>query len=351
MRFDRPNKLSKDYLRQIERSLVDSTKVRGARVVRSGGKLSINVPRRRGSGRSSLGYRFAILVNATPNETIFDNHLVCRLYDPLTGTVGDTDIKVAKPFHLWRDLFDGETIEYADGSSVTYAYDDADFGMVRTADDGVIDEWEEWIQPFYYDGSIIRILPVPTLAVEPLATYEGQATFGGATPTRVTRPSGSWITDGFYVGATIVVSGTASNDGSYVVETVGATAMTVEGAGFVSETGVTCTIRAGQVAQWMDANVAGRHFRKRRIDLKPNTPLEFDANDRLSFDLAEAGTHVLTVVTGGSISIVAGTPNKLRLTLTRATATFRRQADLILFNLTTASASSITSDLNLDECA
>lgn len=346
----KPRVLSRRYVEGIERSLLDSFNIVGAQAVRRDGELSINVPKGRRGGRSLLGYKFAVLVNATLNETVFDNHLVCRFYDPLTGTVGDTDIKVAKPFHLWRDLFDGETIEYVDGSAITYTYDDADYGTKRTGSNGVIDDWEEWIHPFYYDGSIIRILPVPTLAVEPLATYEGQATFGGITPTRVTRPSGSWSSDGFYVGATIVVSGTASNDGTYVVATVGTTEMTVEGAGFTSESGVECTIRAGQVAQWMDANIAGRDWHKRRIDLTPNAALKFDANDRLGFNLTAATPLSATVVTGGSLSIVSGTPNKLRLTLTRATVTFQRNAEGVLISAATSGASSITSDLNLDDC-
>lgn len=78
--------------------------------------------------------------------------------------------------------------------------------------------------------------------------------------------------------------------------------------------------------------------------------LEFDANGCLVFDLDVNSTVQATVVTGGSLSIVAGTPNKLRLTLTRSIVTFSRNACGVLVGVSAAGTSSVTSDLNLDEC-
>ncbi len=78
--------------------------------------------------------------------------------------------------------------------------------------------------------------------------------------------------------------------------------------------------------------------------------LEFDEDGCPAFDLDTASQVNATVVTGGSLSIVAGTPKKLRLTLTRATVTFSRNACGVLIGVSSSSASSVTSDLNLDEC-
>lgn len=78
--------------------------------------------------------------------------------------------------------------------------------------------------------------------------------------------------------------------------------------------------------------------------------LEFDEDGCPSFDLDTASQVNATVVTGGSLSIVAGTPKKLRLTLTRATVTFSRNACGVLVGVSSSGAASVTSDLNLDEC-
>ncbi len=78
--------------------------------------------------------------------------------------------------------------------------------------------------------------------------------------------------------------------------------------------------------------------------------LEFDEDGCPAFDLDTASQVVATVVTGGSLSIVAGTPKKLRLILTRATVTFSRNACGVLVGVSSSGAASVTSDLNLDEC-
>ncbi len=48
-----------------------------------------------------------------------------------------------------------------------------------------------------------------------------------ATGDTITRNTGSWVTDGFKVGMTISIDGTASNDGDHVVTAVAATVLTV----------------------------------------------------------------------------------------------------------------------------
>lgn len=54
-------------------------------------------------------------------------------------------------------------------------------------------------------------------------------------PDKVTRGAGSWITDGFHKGMTIVVSGTTKNDGDYLVTDVTASVLSVSGDPFEAE--------------------------------------------------------------------------------------------------------------------
>ncbi len=52
-------------------------------------------------------------------------------------------------------------------------------------------------------------------------------TFADADPDTITRAAGDWAADGFRAGDVIVVSGTASNDGTFVVATVTALVLTL----------------------------------------------------------------------------------------------------------------------------
>lgn len=76
-----------------------------------------------------------------------------------------------------------------------------------------------------------------------------------------------------------------------------------------------------------------------------------DVNGCIGNDLTTNSQVVATVVTGGSLSLVAGTPNKLRLTLNRGVVTFNRNGAGMVIGVAVAATSDITSDLNLDECA
>lgn len=338
-------------LERINAASLTRFNVLGARAVRGPGELTLSVPRRRGSGRRTNGYQWAILVNAAINETLFDDYLLARLWDPATDTYADEPIVIAKPYHLMRSTLDGQTVNYLDGEpDRSYTYDDNEGGQVRQVDDGV-DQWEERVDPAWYEGELIRIAPVPAIAIEPEAEFSGTATFGGASPQRIIRSSGSWVDDGFIVGATITVAGTANNDGTYTLATVGATLMTVDGPGFVTELDVACTITQGIVAHWQDVNREARKFRRVEAEVCLGSCLEFDGSGCIAFDTDVNSTVQATVVTGGSLSIVAGTPNKLRLTLTRSIVTFSRNACGVLVAVSAAGTTSVTSDLNLDECS
>lgn len=55
----------------------------------------------------------------------------------------------------------------------------------------------------------------------------GNLTFADANPDTITRASGSWITDGVEIGDVVTITGSANNNGSYTVATVGATVLTL----------------------------------------------------------------------------------------------------------------------------
>ena len=58
-------------------------------------------------------------------------------------------------------------------------------------------------------------------------TTTNTITFADADPDTITRANGSWITDGIVVGASVIVSGSTSNDGTYTATIVTATVITL----------------------------------------------------------------------------------------------------------------------------
>ena len=69
-------------------------------------------------------------------------------------------------------------------------------------------------------------------------------TFADADPDTITRASGSWITDGFVAGDEVDVSGSASNDGTYIVASVAASVLTLHAAETLAAEGpVSCTVK------------------------------------------------------------------------------------------------------------
>lgn len=53
-------------------------------------------------------------------------------------------------------------------------------------------------------------------------------TFADADPDTITRSAGSWIADGFVAGMVITVSGSASNDGTFTIDSLTATVLTLD---------------------------------------------------------------------------------------------------------------------------
>lgn len=69
---------------------------------------------------------------------------------------------------------------------------------------------------------------------EAIVSYDTIGDLSGDTPafattSTITRTTGSFVTDGFIVGSSVVVYGSTSNDGSYVLTSVTATTLTVSG--------------------------------------------------------------------------------------------------------------------------
>ena len=54
------------------------------------------------------------------------------------------------------------------------------------------------------------------------------AQFNNVNPDTVVRTTGSWVTDGFVAGGTFTVSGTASNDGTFLIDSVTALVLTLD---------------------------------------------------------------------------------------------------------------------------
>lgn len=71
-------------------------------------------------------------------------------------------------------------------------------------------------------------------------TAEPSFTFSGSAKT-ITRNRGSWLAEGFQVGDTVTIEGTASNDGEHVITTLTATVMTCSASTFTDEVIGSCT--------------------------------------------------------------------------------------------------------------
>ena len=69
----------------------------------------------------------------------------------------------------------------------------------------------------------VHYTPVPSGPAIPTLTITESDPNDLTVPDTITRSSGSWVSDGFLVGQTIVVEGTASNDGTFYITDIDAT--------------------------------------------------------------------------------------------------------------------------------
>lgn len=129
---------------------------------------------------------------------------------------------------------DYRSIIYAESKFVTLAYSDGTNNCsdyVRYGTDGV--SWSngsglpksKW-RSIAYDATLSRFVAVSIMPLLVNATNATTLAFATGTNT-ITRAAGNFTTDTYFVGGTIVVSGTASNNGTYTIATVGTTTITV----------------------------------------------------------------------------------------------------------------------------
>lgn len=101
-------------------------------------------------------------------------------------------------------------------------------------------------------------------------------TFADVNPDTITRTKGSWIDDGFDVGMILTVTGTVSNDGSYTIDTLTDTVITlIGGDALTNETGSATIVGNIAAADWFvhETVVASSHSYK-ALEVSP-TALRF----------------------------------------------------------------------------
>lgn len=123
---------------------------------------------------------------------------------------------------------------------------------------------------------------------EAIISYDTIGTLSGSTPafattSTITRASGSFITDGFIVGSKVVVSGSTSNDGSYVLTGVTATTLTVTGTPLTVEAWGSTVLRVDHRANF--------YVRLRVRDADPNGKT-FSGSDLAAAGVAQLNNFV-----------------------------------------------------------
>ncbi|MBU0846507.1 hypothetical protein KKH23_04905 [Patescibacteria group bacterium] len=93
--------------------------------------------------------------------SVSNDYLTCVWVDPPTSTTGDT-VYVAKPFALMVSPFDGETVLYNNGQSVSYSYVTE---RQRGATSGAHEEIQS-VTPDYFVGEELRVVSGETGALD-----------------------------------------------------------------------------------------------------------------------------------------------------------------------------------------
>lgn len=153
------------------------------------------------------------------------------------GATGDTITRAAGSF-----LADG----FVAGDTVTIS------GTVSNNGDVVIDSLTATVITLDTDDLVDETV-LATLVSQPTLTFANVAE-------TITRNRGSWLDDGFRVGDTVTISGTASNDGTGVIQTLTALVMTLDTGDVLADETIKIgdvTLSAGQTkAAWMAAQDA-----------------------------------------------------------------------------------------------
>jgi hypothetical protein len=118
--------------------------------------VAVDFPQNGSVAGSSVYFRWAVV------EAVYADYLECKLYNPVAGSTSGATFAVAKPFLLQQTPFDGETITYIDGESVTYTADGTDPEYKRNHDNGIMAA-DFVVTPNWFIGEQIIIMQMPVL--------------------------------------------------------------------------------------------------------------------------------------------------------------------------------------------
>lgn len=91
-----------------------------------------------------------------------DDYVTCVEYSPDSTSTGGASLNVAKPYHLRRTPFDGETVTYLTGSELIYTYDATNPEYKRTAENALGYVETQQITPSYFSGEVLTIAETVT---------------------------------------------------------------------------------------------------------------------------------------------------------------------------------------------
>lgn len=117
--------------------------------------VAVDLPDRGGVPGISNYFRWAIV------EDVFEDYIQVKAYNPTSDTTSGSSFNVAKPYLLQQTPFDGQTVAYIDGESVTYAADGTNPEYKRNHDNGVTSA-DFIVTPNWFVGEQIIIIPLPT---------------------------------------------------------------------------------------------------------------------------------------------------------------------------------------------
>lgn len=117
--------------------------------------VALDIPGGQAVAGSSVYFRYAEV------QSVDEDYITCKMYDTVTGSASGSNFAVAKPPLLQQSTFDGVSITYIDGETVTYTKDATDPEYKRNHDNGTTSA-DFVITPNWYVGEVILILRLPT---------------------------------------------------------------------------------------------------------------------------------------------------------------------------------------------
>ncbi len=162
------------------------------------------------------------------------------------------------------------------------------------------------------DTIVLRKEPIDPLTF----TGDISAEFKDTNPDTVVRTTGSWITDGFVAAGTFTVSGTVSNDGTYLIDSVTALVLTLDsGETLTNEGPLTANFDSSSGGDVLTSTGADRitlsgtgDWQHARPDGYP-VDAAYPAGDFYATLLEHVGPHAVETSIGGIAEVLAGGPH------------------------------------------